>query len=60
MKIQLTKAHYEYTVPAHQKSGDIISETVQFFIVITYTFVLKLSKIMIFIRARLLAFVKKQ
>jgi len=29
----------------HQKSGDRITETVQFYVVITYTFVLELSKI---------------
>jgi len=31
---------------AHQKSVDRVTETVQFFVVITYTFVSELSKIM--------------
>ena len=30
----------------HQKSGDRVTKTVQFYVVITYTFVLELSKIM--------------
>ena len=31
---------------AHQMSGDRVTETVQFYVVITYTFVSELSKIM--------------
>jgi len=31
---------------AHQKSGDRVKETIQFYVVITYTFVSELSKIM--------------
>jgi len=31
---------------AHQQSGDRVTETVHFYVVITYTFVSELSKIM--------------
>jgi len=34
------------TYSAHQKSGDRVTEIVQFYVVITYTFVSELSKIM--------------
>ena len=39
--------HGEHAYSAHQKSGDRVRETVEFYVVITYTFVSELSKIMV-------------
>jgi len=51
--VGLLQQHYivtyllEYNIySAHQKSGDRVTETVQFYVVIAYTFMSELSKIM--------------